>query len=1429
MRSSSTSSKKKRPLPGSKNSQKYSDFFDSKTAIERIAAERQSRDAGLNLLYGLTSPSDKSRLTSNKTAMNEVNKSRSYVTNSNYKVVGRNDAAELDKSKLNDLLSNTQKDLQITRENLLETQSRYEKMVKDLKYYINEIESENLKLTKELTVLKQASKRDVTSTQDRDSKLLNDYSKKTKDLEDQCKFYVQENIKLKQTHEKESQSLKFALKEAENKVESFKRDFASFHNKNKKDNDDLAFKEEYIRKMQDGIKEKSKMIFDLRQANEQYIKFLEEKDGRIHVLEKDLKKEKESSKFYADRLNEMMIEKINEGKKSDKDRGKSLINCKKNPGIKSNQSFDPEFSHGKISGRGEIDERKSTSFNEADARIQGLQQENSFLRKEIKEISEKYRASEEANKAFKSLTNKSFKKDATPRSRKSENSPFEHSKEQIADLQSKFSEVNREKEMLNKCLLDKSCELDSLHKKSSEYEEMIKSMHHKIERILEEKEELLEERKIFQKKSRNEQELMNELSNIQESIIRGLRILEIKSKVPKKSLTEDLDQVWSKIIKILQDSKELDENLERLDEENQFLNEENLEMKARIEEFGKLQEDKDGMIGEFVQLQEKMEVLNDYEKKLKVIKDNVKNLKLFVGLSFEDRGFENIDDDLADVLIEVQKIIESEKDANEQLQKVFKENEKIREKVKDLQESKDFYESAGEEISVLQEKLKDYEDKNEELSSQIKSLTQENESLEELLLQESQKLELSKESTLLLMQENQDLQDYKQKFETLSQELNENSISRTSQKSKELTQENLKPDHSNNESFQTSQEKLQESQSEVESLKQKLELFEKERNTFQDFHEQITQEKDLEIHQLKDLKAKYQRLSEELQKENQEFNVKIKETENLSESYTSLKASNEKLVQDYENLNSEYKSLTERFEYLSEIHEDMSKKQDSFLKTEENYKDLQEDYAKLLEKSEKNSEIIENLSYENSQLIKSNEDLVLNSSRSVNTEDLSRELQQLQQENLSLQGRLSNLSDKLSRKRVLSSQVDHLTEENQNLSVKLDNLLEQSSILEKEKTYMSEKLQEMQNLIEKKEVKLEKFRVGSRSLERKLSRTETKTQQVISKLDKEKQELFENLRNEYKEEIEGLKEKNNKLSTENFELEEENARKEEEITKLMEELSGYRKELKKAIKENAGLEDRIEEMREEIRRNSNEVLGSEESRERFGKSALGDEEIQPVEVKIDYEEKVVICIEYVQVEGRNREEEFDRIVKRLEEQIRDLENEIKVLEDENRRIKENEDKSDKSGKSGKSGKSEKLTELVELDIKFSPNLDISEENNRLKKEIERITHKNDEIENLDLIIEYQSTENIQELILIKEKLNRKKVKIESLKGQVQDLLAESSNKADVLDEEINLLKKEIENKNIEIERLTVESNEWQMKYNKLAFSESSPSSGSGDE
>lgn len=1238
-------------------------------------------------------------------------------------------------------------------------------------------------------------------------------------------------MKLKQIYEKETQNLKLALKEAETKLESFKREFSSFNNKNKKDNDDLAFKEEFIRKMQEGIKDKSKAIFELRQSNEQYIKFLEEKDGKILTLEKDLKKEKENCKFYADRLNEMMIEKINVGKIVERERGKSLVSSKKNTGIRSNQSFEPEVVNGKILSRAESNERRSASFNENDSRIQGLQQENLILKKEIKDLNDKYKATEEEIKSFKSLkNNKNFKKDATPRSRRSESSPFGSTKDQTSNLQSRYSESIREKEMLNKCLLEKSSECDSLRKKSSEYEEMIKSMHQKIERIIEEKEELLEERRIFLKKSRNEQEIMTELSNIQESIIYGLKLLELRPKMPKKSLTEDLDQVWCKIIKILNDFRENSENIEKLDEENQFLNDENQEMKNRIEDMANVYREKDKMALEILELKGKNEVLNDYEGKLKVIKENVKNLKLFVGLRFEERGFRKIDDDLADVLVEVQKIIESGREVADEVQKGVKENEKFRKKVKELEG-----------------KVKEVEDKNEKLSFKINSLIQENETIEELLIQETQKLEESKESTIILIQENQDLQAYKQKLETLSKELEKNSFSQISQESMKKIQEDLKSYQLNCEISHIPKEKLQESQKEIESLKQKLNLSEKEKIKFEDLCEQIITEKDSEIFQLNELKDKYNKLNEELQNENQEFKERLLENENLMENYLELqkenqkleqklletqdllenyeilKASNEKLVNDLEDLNLENKGLTDRLKSLTKINEDMSEKQDSYIKTEETLKYLQEQHSKLLESSNQSSQALLSLKSENSHLIKTNEELALTISKLPDPQELYNQIHELQQENSSLKSQISSLSQKLSHKRLLSSQISQLTEENQNLSQKIDSLLEHSSELQQEKAEMTEKLQEMQNKIEKKENKIEKFRVGSRSLERKLSRTESKTKQVISKLDQEKQELLEKVKLEFHEEIEALNEKIGKLNAENLEAEEENVRKEEEITNLMEELSSNRKELKKFIKENVKLEDRIEEMREEIRRSVAEVRNSPELvKELSGESGdreekqEKEEEEEIVDLRIEFEEKVKIVIEVTDVKHCSREVELNGIVCRLEEQVRDLEKQIRVLEENavNERGGEHEGKE---------------MELVQLDIKFSTNLEIHEENIRLKREIESLIHKNDDIEHLDLIIEYKTTENIEKLNLAKEKLDHKKLKIESLKNQVKDLLAQSNIKTQLTDEDLNLLKKEIENKNSQIERLTKEITEWKIKYNKLAYSESSPSSDSEDE
>jgi DNA repair exonuclease SbcCD ATPase subunit len=1412
-------------LAGSREAQKYSEFFDSRAAIERIAADRHSRDAGLSLLYGLTTPSDKSKTAPNKGSL-EVSKSKSFVTNPNYRVVGKNEVTELDRNKLNEILSNTQRELQNTRENLHETQNRYEKIVKDLKYYINEIESENLKLTRELAGVKQVNKKDVKIMQD--NKIFSDFNKKVKDLEDQCRFYVQENIKLKQSHEKEVSMFKISIKEAESKVEALKREFSSFHSKNKKDHDNIVFKEEYIKKMQEGIKEKSKAIFDLRQANEQYIKFLEEKDVKINGLEKDLKKEKESSKFYADRLNELMIEKINEGKKAEP-RGKSLINNKKTPGVRSNQSFEPETSFSiknQVHGKG--DERKSEALNEFEARNQSLLQENSFLRKELKELNEKFRTSEEANKSLKTLMGK-HKKEVTPRGRKSENSPFDRSKEIIIEVQNKLAEALREKEMLNKCILDRTSESESIKKKVTEYEDMIKSMHYKLERLLEEKEELLQERKIFQKKSRNEKDLMQELSNLQDSISRGLKLLDLKPKLSKKSLVDDLELIWSTFSNFLQNFKESDENLQKLDEENQFLNDENKEFKSRVDQVDKILQENERLSESLSNIQKELISLKPFEKSLKTIKNVVKNLKIFVGLSYEERGIDHINDDLEDILIEVQQVFDSHREINEKMLIVLKENEKLTEKVKDLEESQEFYENAAEDLSILQEKNKELEDskklENDALIDRIKTLTEENDSLQDLLLQENLKVEEIKETSEILIIENEKL---KEKLETLEKESfvkasfenpfeeNQEDLKKSFSISKEMFEDliNEKSQECSKlqekcEDLEIKNDRLQLVDNQLKELIEKLNILEAEKNESLG----IISEKNEEIAHLKEFKEKFEELVEEhsqlesirskyqdLYKENLSFKSKQKETESFSLSYSNLKASHEKLSQEHEDLQSNYRNLSERFECLSEIHDDLTKKQESFLKTEENYQELQDDYAKLLEKSSRTSELVEQLYDENSKLTKNNEELILSSSRSARTDDLSRELNQLQQENHSLQDRIFSLSQKLSRKRLLSSQIEMLTSENQNLTERIDELIELSSEHEREKIEMMEKIEEMQDVISKKESKIEKFRVGSRSLERKLSRTETKTQAVIFKLDNEKQEIIESLRNEYLEQIEGLNEKVNKLSTENFLLEEEISRKEEEITQLMEELSTNRKELKKYIKENSVLDERIEEIREELKR-TKEITEN-------------DKEIEPgsqelVDVKIDYQEKVDIFIEFKAVVDSRREDELNEIINQLENKISLLEDHINNIKNESR------------------DKNEIIENHQELsiDIQFQPDMEIVEENARLKKEIQKLMDSS--LEKIELRIDYQSFENIHQVEIMKQEISSKNSEIQVLENEIRELKLKLE-ESDGVSRELQRLKLEIDEKNVEIDNLKKEAADWQMKYNKLAFSESSPSSGSED-
>ena len=289
----SSSYKQPRVLVSSAKELKYPEYVDSRTVLERVTA-RQSREP-----LAFNSNLDKFRTPSSK----KVNQNR--VLNSATKVVSpipKSESPVNEYKNFNSVLSSSQKELQITRNTLIEQQGKYEKLVKDQKFHINDLEMENLKLTKENLSLRSGLRKDLDSLQDKDNKLILELQKKLRDFEDQNKYYLQENLKLKQNYEKEILHLRTLLKETDNKVEIYKREFNNVHGKSQKNINELGFKEEFIRKLQDSIKDKTKIIFDLKQSNDQYLKFLEEKENKILELEKDCKKEKQMNRMLSDRI-----------------------------------------------------------------------------------------------------------------------------------------------------------------------------------------------------------------------------------------------------------------------------------------------------------------------------------------------------------------------------------------------------------------------------------------------------------------------------------------------------------------------------------------------------------------------------------------------------------------------------------------------------------------------------------------------------------------------------------------------------------------------------------------------------------------------------------------------------------------------------------------------------------------------------------------------------------------------------------------------------------------------------------------------------------------------------------------------------------------------------------------------------------------------
>ncbi|OMJ95294.1 hypothetical protein SteCoe_1351 [Stentor coeruleus] len=323
--------------------------------------------------------------------------------------------------RLNERLNSCQKELQLTRTNFIESQNKLEKIIKDQKFYINELEMENLKVTKELSTVKSTSKKEYENLQEKDTKVIGDLQKKTKDFEEQSKFYIQENIKLKQYYEKEIFNLKTLIKDQDIKLEVYKREFSSFHTKIKKEQDETGFREEYIKKLQEGIKEKTKHTIELKQSNDQHLKFLEEKEQRILNLEKEIKKEKDINRMFSEKISDLMQDKINTQSETIGKTRKTEPNDKRSPIRQKSPVFVPapevkardfelsletSLKNARLSDiqpREESILKLRTHINDLEHKLNEISEENSKLRRENAQLVDKQIVPDEDLGRYRSL------------------------------------------------------------------------------------------------------------------------------------------------------------------------------------------------------------------------------------------------------------------------------------------------------------------------------------------------------------------------------------------------------------------------------------------------------------------------------------------------------------------------------------------------------------------------------------------------------------------------------------------------------------------------------------------------------------------------------------------------------------------------------------------------------------------------------------------------------------------------------------------------------------------------------------------------------------------------------------------------------------------------------------------------------------------
>ncbi|OMJ74661.1 hypothetical protein SteCoe_26373 [Stentor coeruleus] len=670
MRSNSIKNRALPPSSSKGDLQKFSDYLDSRSLINKISGDSSGKTHNQPFVFTPSSSRErikgpaikaspaKSEKVVEKTKFIVKSPHRSpYTTISNEKSPSKlspgrveiNETSETREiNRLNELLVNCQKELQMTRNNYVENQSKLEKIIKDQKHCISELEMENLKAIKDLANMKSMSKKDIENVCEREGKALSESQKKAKDYEEQTKFYMQENVKIKQQYEKDVQNLRNLLKEQEGKLEVYKREFTSFHTKVKKDQDDIGFKDEYLKKLQEGVKEKTKQVFELKQNNDQFLKLLEEKEQRISDLEKEIKN---NTKMCKERASETTGEKPRtkaskpKGRKTDPIDKKSSSSTRSpifNPApemyIKDFElSLETSLKNARISEIALKDDssvKLKSQILELEQKLSLITAENDYLKKENESQLEKFKTIESEMKNLKSpsrnqsKTKSGFKIQPEIEDRwvysnqiAELSEVLEKTKKRNTELQaintdiiSKFDSLQKDNEKLQKFYQNLVIELEEKKKaynqtdkvKEKEKSVVIKELKIKVterNRIIESLQELLtKERENFQRKWLDQEQI--HAAEIQNMISFPNRKTE-----KTEEFSYDIDgESIKNIDELIAKNKELIETIDKIERKSLEKDQENLTtLLKKSNEISDLSVEKSNLIKKNIELNKKLE------------------------------------------------------------------------------------------------------------------------------------------------------------------------------------------------------------------------------------------------------------------------------------------------------------------------------------------------------------------------------------------------------------------------------------------------------------------------------------------------------------------------------------------------------------------------------------------------------------------------------------------------------------------------------------------------------------------------------------------------------------------------------------------------------------------------------------------------------